>query len=459
MADIGEMLTKLDTKIDENIKKRDEEAKEIKRKFDEQAHNATLLAKQLTEIEGRVASITPKLGVSLPGSEDAKFSFAKAWRAMVTNDWEGASVEKEIFKETEKRAVQAAGTDSLGGFLVPIQVSNEIIDELRNELIVSQLGVRTLTGLPEGIYEFNKKKSHAEAQPKSEQGRSQRTGMSFEQMRLAPHIVSAYIPVTERLLRAANPSIEAICREDLRLALAERMETGFFFGKGGSSDVVGIANMPNVIGANNLVGTNNSGLTPTNRHVFNADAANGHRLTIEDFISTLEMILSDNNALPRQRNGIKLATNNGVFRLARTEKYWTYDASGASEANKLNLPFRMNLPMTMDELQGRVGYPLIDSNIIPITGVNQGTYTGTYDDPSSGTKKLAYGFFGVWAEIYLAIYGGMAMRATRDASDIVSGKFYSAFTQNQVWIKADAQYDIGIRHDESMVVLNNLLTR
>ena len=456
MSTVAEKVEKdmleLGTKIDKYQSDNKEQTEKV-------LNRANELEKTIKELEGKLVQARAGLAVSVPGVDEGKdkFSFQRAFYGIITNDWSESGYEREVINQTQKRAVQQASTDALGGFLIPIQVSAEIIGELRNELIVSALGVRTLANLPSGIYEFNKKKSHATAQPKSEVGVSQRTGVSFNQMRLAPHIISAYVPMSERIIRASNPAIEGIVREDLRLALAERMETGFFFGNGTGNDVTGIANLPGVLGSNDYVGTNTLGLTATNRHIFNADVAIGHRLTFEDIIMTLETYLSDMNALPRNSSAIKLATNSGVKRLLRTEKVWTYD--NTATPTNTNLPYRMNMPMTDAEIEARTGYSTVTSNIIPISGANQGRYTGTYDTPSSGTNKLAFGFFGNWSEVMLALYEGMSIRASRDASDVVSGKFYSAFTQNQVWLRADMEYDVGIRHDEAMLVLNNLKTR
>jgi HK97 family phage major capsid protein len=413
------------------------------------------LSKTLTELQGKVGDLVSRSGmaVSLPGVDEQKekFQFHRAFKGILTHDWTGCEFEREVLQQTEKRAVQQGSVDNLGGHLIPIQTSAEMIDELKNELIMSALGARMLLGLAPGTYEFTKKTSSATAASKSEIGRSQRTNVTFGNLKLSPKMISAYVPMSERLVRSSSPSIEAIVREDLRFALAEKMETLLFFGSGSNNEPTGITKMAGILGGNN------TGVDSGDRHYFEDDAAAGHRLTHEDII-TLEGELADRNALRRGAN-IKLATNHGVLRLLRTEKYWSYDASGASAAELANLPFRSTMPMTDGEVMSRIGHPIVHSNIFPTSGENQGVYTGTYDSPSSGTKRLTHGVFGDWAELLVAIFSGMSIRASRDASDIVDNKFQSAFVQNQVWLRADMEFDFNTRHDEAFVVLNNLMTR
>lgn len=411
------------------------------------------LTKNIKELELKFVE-SRGIGVSVPGVNDGKeqFSFRKAINGISTGSWIGAEYERDVFKETEKRAVQNASTDNLGGFLVPVQVSSDFIDKLRVKLIVDRLNFRTLSNLPSGIYEFNKKKSETTVYPRTELGRSERTGVEFTQIRMSPRMISAYVPMSERLVRTSSPSIEAIVQEDLMYAAKAKMEELIFFGKGGDAEPLGITKYSTILGGNN------TGLAAGERHYFNADAANGRILTFEDCIN-LEGELADRNALPDDTGVLALATNHGVGRLMRTEKAFSYDASGASEAVKLNLPIRSGLPLTNAQVESITGLRQVHSNVFPISGANQGVYTGTYDNPATGTKKLSFGVYGDFSQAMLAIYQGMSLRASRDASDVIGSKFYSAFTQNQVWVQINMEMDLGIRQDESFVILNNLKTR
>jgi HK97 family phage major capsid protein len=436
----------------------DTTSQDYKSTLEKSQNQVTELERQLKEMGGRIEKLSADTGggVNLPGSEDndkKKFMFSRAYRAIIQNDWSEAKHEQEVITETKKRAVMQASTDSLGGFLIPIQQASGMIEELRNELILNRLKVRTLNNLPYGIYKFAKKKSHASAYAKSELGAAQRTGMTFGEMSLDPRIVSAYVPVSEVLLNNANQSVESIIREDLRLAVREEMERQFFFGVGGDNEVLGISKQTGVMGANS------TGVDTGDQFYFQSDAAGGHELTHEDIIMKLEAYLSDNNAMPSDTGTVQLAANPGVSRMMRTTKYWTYDASAATAAQKENLPFRNTVPLTRSQVSDIIGYNIVEGNTIPITGANQGVTSSTIASPSSGTAKLSFGFFGDWNQVFHAMFAGMSITASREASDVVAGKFYNAFTQNQVWIKINMMHALGIRHTESMVVMNNLKTR
>jgi len=454
LTKVLETLDGIDKKIDTRF---DKVGADYKKQFDDMATKCLNLEADLKTMEGKLSeAVKSKLAVSVPGVDEGKekFSFQRSIAAMINNDWSSAPYEQEVLNQTQKRAVQQGSTDALGGFLIPIQVSSEFIDTLRTDLIMSTLGVRILNNLPPGIYEFIKKVSNLEAMNKSETGRSQRTSMAFSNARISPKIISAYCPMSERIMRTSVPAIEGMVREDLRLAVMERMESQFFFGSGGDNEPLGLCNNVSILGGRK------TGVTAGDRSYFYSsdDQANGHALSFEDMIQ-LEGELADRNALPRS-GGLKLATNHGVSRLLRTEKYRTYDSGAESEAEKRELPMRTGLPLTEAQIDGITGVGIKHSNIIPITGANQGVYTATYDSPTSGTKKLAQGVFGNFGEVIVGMYQGMAMRASRDASDIIgNNNFQSAFTQNQVWIKIDMEFDVAVRHEEGLVVLNNLRTR
>ena len=57
-------------------------------------------------------------GVAVAGEAEEGFSLGKACRAIATQNWDDAGYEKEVFANTQAKAMSQA-TDTAGGFIVP----------------------------------------------------------------------------------------------------------------------------------------------------------------------------------------------------------------------------------------------------------------------------------------------------------------------------------------------------
>ncbi|MEJ7567715.1 MAG: phage major capsid protein [Gaiellaceae bacterium] len=155
----------------------------------------------------------------------------------------------------------AEATESAGGYLVPAEVSDEILTALRARSAVMRLGPRIVPVEKElSVVSIS---SGASA---SYVGENLRIAVSEEAFAQAPLLrpkqLAALVPVSNRLLRDAeeSPDIEEVIRADIAEVLALRADLAFLLGTGLDGGPIGIANVPGLTPAPDL-GTN--GRTPT----------------------------------------------------------------------------------------------------------------------------------------------------------------------------------------------------
>lgn len=135
----------------------------------------------------------------------------------------------------------SVGTASAGGNLVATDLlANEFIDVLRNSSSVMAAGARMLNGLVGNIAIPKKTAASAAAWISSEGGAASESDPTFGQVTLSPKTLGAYTDMTRRLILQATPSIEALVREDLAMAIALKIDAGALEGAGTSGAPTGI---------------------------------------------------------------------------------------------------------------------------------------------------------------------------------------------------------------------------
>ena len=190
--------------------------------------------------------------------DDVKnFKFAKAPQACWRRDWKDAGFEKDVLVETKALNTE---DDSAGGFLVQDILSPELIPQLYANTVVRNLGAtvyQMTTGEKLGItrmlsgataYWLDQSTDKTESQP------------AFQMIYLDLRECIGLVPVHERLIKFAQPSIETIVRQDLMKQLALAEDLAFLEGTGGIQPL-GLLNQTGVTNNTTLMGT--SGRVPT----------------------------------------------------------------------------------------------------------------------------------------------------------------------------------------------------
>ena len=306
------------------------------------------------------------------------------------------------------RKALALSTDQAGGYLVPPDVSREVLWALRARSAVLRLGP-TVVPLAKSL-DVVALSSGASAAYVGENAPIPPAEETFVQSALlTPKELAALVPVSDRLLREAdpNPSIEEIVRRDLAEVLALRADFAFLRGTGSGGEPRGIRNT--------------SGLTP-----WPSLGANGSTPSFDD--------LKDVVAALRQQNA-PFGSPGWIFnpRLLNTlDKMKASDGRYLADAGLLTF-----------DLTGAggtlLGYPFATTTQIPLNLV-----TG-----SNGDTTEVY-FSSDWEEAWLGVEDELRIEVSNEASYTSDGgsPWHSAWQQRQHLFRATWTHDLGLRRPQ-----------
>ena len=298
----------------------------------------------------------------------------------------------------------AASDATAGGFLVPPQFSQEVIEFLRPASVVRRLGPMAIP-MPTGTFRIPKVTQGITASYIGENLPAPKQQPQFGNVTLTFKKLAALVPLSNDLLRYSSPGADAIVRDDVVNAMADAENRNFLRGDGTAATPRGLLNW--CLASQNLTANATSNLAN-----FTADMG---RLIVALMNQNIKMIKPAWIWAPRTWNfAMTVQTANGVF------------------------PFR-------DELMRGTfwGWPFGLTTAVPInlgTGGNQ-------------------------SEIYLADFAdvalGEALNLTVDASQEAAyndgGTVVSAYSNDQTVIRAISEHDLVMRRQESVAVLSSVV--
>ena len=367
----------------------------------------------------------PRLGMH--EREINSYSLRRAILAAATGNWRGAGLELEASQATAKRlniepngflvpydwmasrSVRLwdsqrgfyfanlerrdlnVGTPTAGGNLVATDLLAEsFIDLLRNQMVLQRAGVSNLDGLV-GDVAIPKQTGAATAYWLSEGSAPTESQQTIGQVAVTPHTVGAFTEFTRKLLKQSSISVERMVRNDLAMVLALAID---FAGLHGDSGVD--ANQPD--GVETFADTSSV-----------VGGANGAAPTWGNVVG-LETAVATSNADVGRTGYISSAKVRG--KLKQTVK-----ASGTAQfvwdGNEMN------------------GYSALVTNQVR-------------DNRSKGSgTNLSTIFFGNWADLVMAMWGGLDIMVNPYAHD-TSGGVRVVALQDVDWVA---------RHDESFAAM------
>jgi len=354
---------------------------------------------QLSEIEKKIA---PR-SVSVPGTEDAGFMWSKAFYAVASGDWSQAGVEKEVMDQARKRTAMEAQSGSLGGNIVPREVSADLIAMFEAALALSSAGITTLSGLTGSPFDIPKQTGGATAYWVGENADITESNLAFGTMSLTPKAIGCLVKTSNRLLRLANPSVEAMIKRDMALRLALKADLAGLRGTGSSTQPLGVANTPGI----NTV----------------AIGATGGNATF-DTLMDLEYAVEEKNAL---FGNLAYLWHPAIRRNLQKLKVAQFSGDTGGQY--------VVQPVSRAQLREWIGYDYYATTQIP-TDLTKGGGTG-----------LTEIYFGNWQELIFANWGGIEISASQETS--------TAFQKNQTWIRIMQDVDFACRHPESFALCSD----
>lgn len=311
-------------------------------------------------------------------------------------------------KWTEGRAkALAAGDATSGGFLVPTQFSQEVIEFLRAMTVVRRLQARTIP-LPTGTVKIPKLSGGATAYYVGENTNATKSQQTTGQLTLTFKKLITLVPMSNDLLRYSSPGADTIVRDDMVNAMRVREDQAFIRDTGTESSPKGLrywANAANIISANGTVSVQN---------------------TFTDLGKLIQQLLEAN--IPMIAPGWIFAPRTEVYlKTLLNSNGWKVFADEMATGRLMGFPYATttNVPTNLD-----------------VSGV------GNNDE----------------SEIYLVDFAqviiGEAMNLVVDASPEAAyhdgSSVVSAYSQDQTVVRAIAEHDLGLRYDKAIAVMTQV---
>lgn len=347
----------------------------------------------------------PGVGIDDPGA----FSFVRAVRGIITGKWDevGAGYEKEVFQEAREvwattevgRKAASLANDETLGFLVPSQVIAEIIPLLRSKLILEQLGVTFLDDLVGSPVEIARETGGGTGYWVGENSDITESDQKVDMMRLRPHKAGILTKISNTLIRTGGPRVESFVRNSITQTLARTIQTAFFNGTGADGQPLGVLN------ADNILATDHSSAAIT-------------LIALQQMVEDIEFNNGDTGTMGWAMNP---RLKGSIHQLVRH-----HGGAAGNATDPLFFPGAptQGLPSTI------LGIPVMTTTDLPLVA-------------GDGDIVLA-----VWAETILGNWGMMELAASTETGD--------AFKQDQTWLRALQEVDVGVRQPKSINVLQNV---
>lgn len=372
---------------------------EINKQFDKRDTDliAKLEKRAKEEADAAVAAYEAKRAAlpvvkGLDQKDINSFSFAKLARGLVTRDFSECAYEADLCKEAAKTISKdmSTTTDSAGGFIVPVQImENMIIPLLQKRITALSLGVQRLplSGSPVQIPKIT---TAATAYWVAENTSVTANDLAFGQLNMTPHAVASRVILSNRLINLSNPAAEQITRAQIAKDLGIAIDAAIYTGTGASGQPTGIVQTSGIN-------------TVTSFGSYKAITAYGKLL---DMIQELSV---DNVELTNAR----WAMHSSVY----TALAQIVDGG----ATGINLERRLFGAGALNGAQTLLGYQYtITNQLTAVTG--------------SATSNTM--LFGDFSQCYLGEWGTMVLRSSDVAGD--------SFAKMQTQIMAAMEVDVGV---------------
>lgn len=316
-------------------------------------------------------------------------------------------MEKEA--ETRQKSAMAVTSPLDGGFLVPEQFSADVIELLRPASVVRGLVGQTLP-MPTGTLNIPKITDGSTAYYQGENENATKSALRTGNLKLTWKKLTALVPLSSDLVRFASAGADAIVRNDMVRAIAQRENQAFLRATGSDASPKGLrywAKAENIIDVSNVTFTTQTVATDLGRIILQLVNAN----------------------VPLTRPGWLFAprTWNYLRMLQTTTGAFIYQAE---MANGLLL-----------------GYPYRWSTQIPTNLDDHGRTT------NGGETEI---YFADFDDVIIGEATTLRLDASTEASYIDGGSLVSAFSQDQTVIRAITEHDFGVRRPESVCVMNGV---
>lgn len=314
-----------------------------------------------------------------------------------------------------------------GGFIVPPDYMNEIIELLRPAAVVRAAGPRVIP-MPRGTMTLPGQATPATASYSGEVAPIGSSQQTLDQLIASFKKLTALVPVSNDMMRYADPAVDAFVRDDLVKVIGLRQDLAFLLGDGTSNTPVGMTSFANRWAMQNG-GTAGAWLSTAN----STAAAGGNFITSNEDYSEATVV-AELTGLVNQ-----LDTAN----VPDIKRVWFF------HPRTFNFLFGLlndlGLYVFRDELsRGTLyGYPFKKTTQIP---------TNIWD--ATGTNKdCSFVILTEMDEAMILDSMTLELAVSREGTYVdASGTTWSAFQNDQTLVRAVAEHDFQMRHSASVAV-------
>lgn len=337
------------------------------------------------------------------------------------------------------KAVRAlvVGTGDSGGFIVPPDYQAEIIELLRPKAQVRAAGPRTMP-MPRGTMRLPGQNAAAQAGYGPEGAKIVTSQQKLRSIVATFKKLTALVPVSNDMMRYASPAVDAFVRDDLVKVIALTEDKNFVLSDGTSDTPMGWLGFANLWVAQNG-GTVGVWSTDADS-VYAVNGADPANSTGGNFITstsayTLGTVASELGGAVNRLDAANIADTKRVWFMNPRSYNYLYNVQNS-----------LGVYVYRDELSKGtlLGYP-----------VKRTTQIGTSYVSSDGSHSdLSFVFLSEMDETIVLDSMQLELAVSREGMYVDGGgTTVSAFQSDQTLIRAIAEHDFQMRHDQAVAVI------
>lgn len=334
----------------------------------------------------------------------------------------------------------AVSTGPAGGFIVPPDYMAEIIELLRPQAVVRGSNPRIIP-MPRGTMTLPGQASAATASYGSEGTTANASQPGLKSITASFKKLTAKVPVSNDMMRHADPAVDAFVRDDLVKVLGLTEDRAFLLGDGTQDTPMGYLGF-----ANRWVSLNTG--------------------TVGVWSSAANSVLAVNGADPSGSTGGNFITSNATFTLSTVAGELAtavnkLDTANVPEARRMwffhprtynylfNVQNSLGLYVYRDEMSKGtlLSYPFKKTTQIP----------ANIWDAAGSNKDLSFVFLVEMTESIILDSMQLELSVFREGSYTdSSGTVVSALDTDQTVLRAIAEHDFQMRHDQAVAIIQGV---
>ncbi|MEY4762845.1 MAG: hypothetical protein RLZZ200_2701 [Pseudomonadota bacterium] len=355
-----------------------------------------------------------------PIEREKGLAFARVLKALALSKFEGNGIDAapsylkqwgdgdlaEQLVDTRKKAM-AAGVATAGGYLVPQQYSQEIIDVLRARTVMRRLGTPVIQ-MNTGTFNIPKITQGSTGYYVGENTNATKSELKTGNIQLTFKKLVGLVPVSNDLLRYSQPSGDVIIRNDVVRALQVREDQAFLRDDGTAGTPKGVRYAIDL--TTNLIMVTSGGVS-----LANATTDLGRLILLLEN-GNIPMTRPAWVMAPRSRHYLMTVQNSSGFFVFRDEM-----------------------------LRGSLwGFPYAVTTTVPQNLTDNG-----------GTDESEV-YFGDLDEAVIGESANLIVDASQEAAYYDGSNVVAAFSQDQTVVRAIEEHDFALRRDTSFGVLRGV---